>query len=415
MKKLILASLVSALSVTAAHAAPKVYGKLFVGLDYISNKGVGANADVDTVTVSSNASRFGIKGEDELTPTLSAIYQVEWGIAASTVGTNDLTGRNRFLGLKSTELGALKFGAFDTALKEAQNKVDIFNDLMNENADMKLVLTGENRLNRMVGYESPEIEGVPIKITLNAILDQGFTSASSAPVGAGNNKNGDNGFSGLVAYDQKGLYLGLAYDQRVSSQFFGLNTATASYVTPTGGTLANPVTPNYVITTNSSNVRLPADTIRGVLQLDFAKMFAGPAFTLGALYQNSKPNTDLPTLDQQNAWLISGNFKLPASVGVDGLGMFLQYQQSQTELKGTTADDLERSQIGGGLSYAYSKNTALYGYVIQQKFDTGAGINAVSALAATATANAAPAVAGGYTYSRDNKTNIIGMALEHKF
>ncbi len=201
MKKLLLASLVSALSVTAAHAAPKVYGKLFVAVDYTNQKDAAANGDdLNTWTLNSNASRFGIKGEDELTPTLSAIYQAEWGISATLAGadadkTKDLNARNRFLGLKSTQLGALKFGAFDTALKESQNKVDLFNDMVGESADMKSVLTGENRVNRVIGWEAPELEGLPVKATLNLVLDQGA-----------NGKNGDNGFSGMVAYDQGGIY-----------------------------------------------------------------------------------------------------------------------------------------------------------------------------------------------------------------
>ena len=157
MKKLLLASLVSALSVTAAHAAPKVYGKLFVAVDYTNQKDAAANGDdLNTWTLNSNASRFGIKGEDELTPTLSAIYQAEWGIqATSDDGKADLSSRNRYLGVKSTQFGALKFGRFDTALKESQNKVDLFNDMVGESADMKSVLTGENRVNRVIGWEAP--------------------------------------------------------------------------------------------------------------------------------------------------------------------------------------------------------------------------------------------------------------------
>lgn len=357
MKKLLLASLVSALSVTAAHAAPKVYGKLFVAVDYTNQKDAAANGDdLNTWTLSSNASRFGLKGEDELTPTLSAIYQAEWAVSANTAGANDLTGRNRFLGLKSTQLGALKFGAFDTALKESQNKVDLFNDMVGESADMKSVLTGENRVNRVIGWEAPELEGLPVKATLNLVLDQGA-----------NDKNGDNGFSGMVAYDQGGIYAALAADQKVVSSYEG---------TPVSGALG-----------------VAADTIRVVGQFDLAKLMAGPAVTLGALYQTSQPSETNALIDQQDAWLISANVKLPESVGTDALGLFLQYQQSETSLN-VPADDLKRTQFGGGISYAFSKNTAVYGYLAQQKFDS---------------------VSAAGVFARDQKTNILGTALEHKF
>lgn len=360
MKKLLLASLVSALSVTAAHAAPKVYGKLFVAVDYTNQKDAAANGDdLNTWTLSSNASRFGIKGEDELTPTLSAIYQAEWGIqATSDDGKADLSSRNRYLGVKSTQFGALKFGRFDTALKESQNKVDLFNDMVGESADMKSVLTGENRVNRVIGWEAPELEGLPVKATLNLVLDQGA-----------NGKNGDNGFSGMVAYDQGGIYAALAADQKVVSSYEGI--------------LATPTTP----------VALATDTIRVVGQFDLAKLMAGPAVTLGALYQTSQPSETNALIDQQDAWLISANVKLPESVGTDALGLFLQYQQSETSLN-VPADDLKRTQFGGGISYAFSKNTAVYGYLAQQKFDS---------------------VSAAGVFARDQKTNILGTALEHKF
>lgn len=358
MKKLLLASLVSALSVTAAHAAPKVYGKLFTGLDYVSKKGINGGNDVDTWTLNSNASRFGIKGEDELTPTLSAIYQAEWGISATLAGadadkTKDLNARNRFLGLKSTQLGALKFGAFDTALKESQNKVDLFNDMVGESADMKSVLTGENRVNRVIGWEAPELEGLPVKATLNLILDQGADG-----------KNGDNGFSGMVAYDQNGLYVALAGDKKVKSDFF--------------------------VDGQNKKDSVTADTIRVVGQFDLAKLIAGPAVTLGALYQTAKPSDDkASTVDKQDAWLLSANAKLPETVGMDGLGVFAQYQQSTTSFTTAGASDLKRTQFGGGVSYAFSKNTAVYGYLAQQKFENPVG--------------------------DATKTNILGTALEHKF
>ncbi len=364
MKKLLLASLVSALSVTAAHAAPKVYGKLFVAVDYTNQKDAAANGDdLNTWTLNSNASRFGIKGEDELTPTLSAIYQAEWGIATTGNGA-DLTSRNRYLGVKSTQFGALKFGRFDTALKESQNKVDLFNDMVGESADMKSVLTGENRVNRVIGWEAPELEGLPVKATLNLILDQGIAPNNTTLPAGGNGKNGDNGFSGMVAYDQNGLYVALAGDKKVKSDFF--------------------------VDGQNKKDSVTADTIRVVGQFDLAKLMAGPAVTLGALYQTSQPSDDkASTVDTPDAWLVSANAKLPETVGVDGLGVFAQYQQSTTSFTTAGASDLKRTQFGGGVSYAFSKNTALYGYLAQQKFENPVG--------------------------DATKTNILGTALEHKF
>jgi predicted porin len=371
MKKLLLATVISALSISAVQAAPKVYGKLFVGTDYTSKKGQNGADDVNTTSVNSNASRFGIKGEDELTPTLSAVYQIEWGVSADGDTKGDLSQRNRFLGLKSIDLGTVKWGRFDTATKESQNKVDLFNDMVAEQLDMKNVLAGENRVNNVIGYEAPEIEGVPVKFTANLILDQEKTAGDSntnVNGGLSGSKNGDNGLSASVAYDQAGVYVALAGDKKVNNTFVG-----------------------------AVSTAVPSDIIRVVGQFDLAQIAQVTGLTVGALYENTKPSDTNVVVDQQDAYLLSASYKLPESTGMDGFGLFAQYQQSKTALKlAGSPDDLKRTQVGGGVTYAFSPKTTVYGYVAQQKFD-------------------AVTVAATNTYARDVKTNFVGMSLEHKF
>ena len=55
----------------------------------------------------------------------------------------DLTQRNRFVGIKSQQFGTVKFGKYDTYLKLAQGKIDLFNDFA---ADMEFTIAGENRI-----------------------------------------------------------------------------------------------------------------------------------------------------------------------------------------------------------------------------------------------------------------------------
>ncbi len=413
MKKLLVASLVSAVSVSAAQAAPVMYGKLFVGLDYIGAKMKNGGQDFSTTTLNSNASRFGLKGEDELTPTLSAIYQIEYGVSAvsnglrnssvsyvngvtlvntgtaaapvytsvkttngsSTVGTaagtgitsystaTDLNARNRYLGLKSTEWGTLRFGRFDTALKESQRTVDVFKDTVGEAADHKMIMAGENRVDRVIGYEAPEIHGMPLKLNLNLILDQGIGGAGST-----GGRNGDNAFSGSVAYDENGAYLAAAYDSRVVSTFLA---------NPGLGTNLNSYAFNGV----------PANTVRVTAQFDLNKLAQIPGLQLGMLFQNSKPSVTNNYLDKQNAWLVSGSYKIPASVlSHEGYGVFAQYSESTTDLKNNTIGSVKRKQAGAGVSYAFSRKTAMYGYIARQSFE-----------------------------DLPYNLNVVGMALEHKF
>ncbi len=64
MKKLLIAAAVSTLSITAAQAAPTLYGKLNVTLDQVDNSDFAGN---DVTALNSNASRIGVKGEEKLT------------------------------------------------------------------------------------------------------------------------------------------------------------------------------------------------------------------------------------------------------------------------------------------------------------------------------------------------------------
>ena len=64
MKKLLLATAVAALSVSAANAAPTVYGKAFLAADYVNadfdSRVVGGDDfDEDTVEINSHSSRIG--------------------------------------------------------------------------------------------------------------------------------------------------------------------------------------------------------------------------------------------------------------------------------------------------------------------------------------------------------------------
>ncbi|MDB9694641.1 porin, partial [Acinetobacter nosocomialis] len=114
MKKLLLAAAVATLSVNAVQAAPTLYGKLNVTIDQVDNKNFDGKSDV--TEVNSNASRIGVKGEEKLTDNLSAVYLAEWQINADGDGT-DLGQRNRYIGIKSNNVGTLKVGKFDSYFK----------------------------------------------------------------------------------------------------------------------------------------------------------------------------------------------------------------------------------------------------------------------------------------------------------
>ena len=92
MKKLAIASAIALASITAAHAAPQVYGKAFLTADYVdtsydsdyraSATATRAPEDDSVFKLNSNASRIGFKGSEELTDTTNLVYQLEYGISS---------------------------------------------------------------------------------------------------------------------------------------------------------------------------------------------------------------------------------------------------------------------------------------------------------------------------------------------
>lgn len=141
----------------SAISAPKVYGKLNIA---VNNDGsdVTANADnSNDIDLISNASRLGFKGKVDMKNGLTGIYQIEYEVDVTNDDTKDkaFNQRNSFVGLKGN-FGTFKLGTYDTPLKLAQLKADLFNDLK---GDIKNITDGENRIGSFFGYDSPVFGG----------------------------------------------------------------------------------------------------------------------------------------------------------------------------------------------------------------------------------------------------------------
>lgn len=82
--------------------------------------------------VSSNTSRLGLKGSEDLGDGLSAIWQIEQQVNIDDTtcagGTGTLATRNSFGGLKSDSMGTVLLGRHDTPYKIATRKLDVFAD-----------------------------------------------------------------------------------------------------------------------------------------------------------------------------------------------------------------------------------------------------------------------------------------------
>jgi len=170
------------------------YGKLFVTLES-QEMLTGTELNIEN-----NASRLGIKGNVELKRELEVIYQAEYEVDPVDGTADESNGRSfkqrdTFVGIKGS-LGTLFIGTHDTAFKESQDKIDLFNDLT---SDIKNILEGENRLSELVGFTTP-VFGKNLSATFNVIKEKDGLGDTSS-------------FS--LRYKTSNIYAALALDSKV--------------------------------------------------------------------------------------------------------------------------------------------------------------------------------------------------------
>ncbi|GGP54008.1 porin [Shewanella algicola] len=211
-KTLLVSAMAATLTSSAYAAEPlKVYGKLNITAQ--SND----VSDETETTIESNASRFGVTGEFELSTSLEAFYTIEYEVNTSDDDKENFLARNQFVGLKG-HFGAVSVGRNDTMLKVSQGKVDQFNDL---SGDLKTMFKGDNRMAQTATYYTPEFGDFQAGVTYVA-------SGDSAQI-VGDNSSGEDGVSMAVMYGDAGLktssiYAAIAYDSKVK----GYDTARAT-------------------------------------------------------------------------------------------------------------------------------------------------------------------------------------------
>lgn len=340
MKKVLLAAAVASLGLSAAHAAPTLYGKFNVTLDQVDNNDFKGK---DQTQLNSHASRIGVKGEEKITDNVGLIYQMEWTVATDGKGKDtDLSQRNRFVGLKFKDVGSLKVGKYDSYFKTAAgDSQDIFND--DVLLDITKTMYGEERTDNVVGFETDKNLLVPgLQFKVMAQMGEG----SSSDYTTKENNGFGSGVSTALSYENKDVGLALALAGN-----FGI-----------AGTY------------NAAGLgKIESDAVRLTGSLDLSK--AGvDGLVLGALYQYAEPSnapskeylvanklTDINSL-QENAWLVQATYKIPSTPwAVKG-----QYQAVTTEGLG---DDRKTDQYGMVVDYSLNKQAKVYGHLAQQKRD----------------------------------------------
>lgn len=333
MKKLLLAAAVTTLSLSAAQAAPTLYGKVNVSVDSYDD---GKN---DKVEVNSNASRIGIKGEEKLTDKFSAVYQAEWEIDVDG-GDDVFKKRNIFAGLKWANLGTLKAGIMDTPFKDAgAGYRDVFNDYAH--ADIKEMMYGEERIENVIGIETDPKLMKGLVFALQA--QQGESTDDEVAYTDGARDSVGDGISTSLSYANKDL----GFEGVIAGNFKSVGDFAAVGV---------------------SNA--PADAIRIGGSFDLGKIGANGLF-LGAMWQNAEISDYLGNENYRNveedAWLISATYKLANTPWT----FKAQYQQADTDwtkAAGTTGDS-SVDQWGIGADYKLNSQTKLFANAVQREWD----------------------------------------------
>lgn len=132
-KRILVLAVTAAISASAAFAETanvNVYGVANVSVDVVNNGSTSVNK------VSSNASRLGFKGAEDLGNGLKAVWQVESLINLDGSGTSTLGTRNTYAGLNSESLGTVLLGRHDTPYKLASRKLDVFADTIADNRSL---------------------------------------------------------------------------------------------------------------------------------------------------------------------------------------------------------------------------------------------------------------------------------------
>lgn len=317
MKKLILASAVAALSITAAQAAPQIYGKAFITLDVQDGDDASPSKDSRT-QLNSIASRIGFKGGEALTQNTDLVYQLEYrlDVDSERPGDRNFEARDTYLGLANKQYGTLVAGRL-TAIDDYIDYANVTKGGV-VGGDNVLASVNGPRANNAFAYFSPERNGLQ------------FMGMYALDEMKGNDSRVRNDSLNGDAYGVGVKYEPTNAPYKVGATYLGANNAAAGD-------------------------KLSAIRVSGAYAIS-------PALTAGALYQN----TDFSSDDNENALTLSAKYKVAQTP-------WTTYGQLDfvDNVGGTKNAEAQRIAVGG--EYAFNKATTghIYGAFLQSENAAG--------------------------------------------
>jgi predicted porin len=251
-KKLIALAVASAISAPALadNANITFYGKLTADIESVkSDKSTLApftapatGASYTANRVVSDASRFGLKGDDDLGNGLKAIFQIETQVELVGNTSTFSSVRNTGIGLKDEAMGTVIIGNWDTPFKLSHNKVELFDNttfasatnLIGRSAAVGAVAgvntaaTSDSFVTRKAGvvqYYSPKMGGFDVKVAFAPASDT-YAIANNAAT-----KQNQSLFSLSGTFENEDVYVAAAYESHgdaltpTATRATGSNTA----------------------------------------------------------------------------------------------------------------------------------------------------------------------------------------------
>ncbi len=352
-KKLLALAVAAALAPAAAMADSgnvTIYGLMDASYDIVDNGNTATATGIRTNKISSNNSRIGFKGTEDLGNGLSAVWQLETTVvndggsqgpsAATTLGS-----RNTFVGLSSKTAGTLGFGRNDTPYKTSTRAYDYFTDGLADNRNLMGKGVGgantfDQRPTDTVFYVSPDMSGFKAAAA--------YVAGAETAANSGQQKGDAWSLSGNYANGP--LTAALAYQR---NKFGDSGTGTSG-------------------TTTLANVGKTEKAWRLGVGYNFG------ALDVNAIYEKTSDDLTVATKTAHKAYALAAKYKIGSN------DLKLAYIKAG-DVDGTTSTGAKQWALG--VDHNMSKRTKVYAQYVKLSNDTNAaygltGANASGAVAA---------------------------------